>query len=238
MARKVRISPPGIPQHVQRAGADNRTIFADDEDKRVYYQALLTYAQRYQVTVHAWVIMDKHVQVLCTPATNNGISQMLQATGRIYVPYFNQKYQSSGGIWYDRFKSTLILDDEYYFNVQHFIEFTPVREGCALVADQYMWSSYRANALGVECKLTTPHRLYQLLASHAEDRKLNYIRKMASLQNSDALADITEQIAKALKMNLALGSDGFIQRLEKATGRRLSAGKVGRPRKTALHSPE
>ena len=238
MARKVRISPPGIPQHVQRFSADGKVIFADDQDKQTYYQALVNYAQRYQVTVHAWALMEQQVQLLCTPSTTNGISLMVQAAGRIYSEYYNQKYKHVGGIWHDRFKSSLILDDDFYFHVQHFIEFTPVREQVALVADQYAWSSYRANALGNVCQLTSPHRFYLALAEHVEDRKLNYIRKMASLQNSDKLGDITEQITKALRMNLALGSDGFIQRLEKATGRRLTEGKAGRPKKAPAHNLE
>ena len=41
------------------------------------------------------------------------------------------------------------------------------------------------------------------------------------------------QIGQALKMGLALGDEHFIRRLETVIGRRLLAGKPGRPKKSA-----
>ncbi|MEP1448204.1 MAG: transposase [Paraglaciecola sp.] len=45
--------------------------------------------------------MTNHVHLLCTPSNVNGISQMMQSLGRMYVMYFNRSYKRTGTLWED-----------------------------------------------------------------------------------------------------------------------------------------
>ena len=38
-----------------------------------------------EVDIHTWVLMTIHVRLLCTPHSEDGISQMMQALGKQYV---------------------------------------------------------------------------------------------------------------------------------------------------------
>jgi putative transposase len=44
---------------------------------KAYVMWLKQYANKYQVSIRAWVLMTHHVHLLCTPSTATGISQMM-----------------------------------------------------------------------------------------------------------------------------------------------------------------
>ncbi len=99
MARLPRVSPAGIPQHVIQRGNNRQLCFAIEQDFYVYIGWLKEYAEKYQVEIHAWVLMTNQVHLLCTPVREKSISQMMQSLGRQYVRYFNYKYQRTGTLW-------------------------------------------------------------------------------------------------------------------------------------------
>ena len=99
MARRLRVSSAGVPEHLIQRGNNRQAIFACEEDMQAYVGWLKTYAKKYKVSVHAWVLMTNHVHILCTPSSNDGISQMMQSLGRMYVMYFNRSYKRTGTLW-------------------------------------------------------------------------------------------------------------------------------------------
>lgn len=226
MARKLRTSPAGIPQLVQRAGRTGVQPFRDDTDRLTYLDYLGRYANRYNVALHAWCAAKESIVFLCTPSSGDGISLMLQATGRLYAQYYHQRYGTAGAIWRDRYKSALVLDDELLIEVYRFIEQQPVREALCSYPEQYAWSSATANALGLPNVMLSPHKAYLRTAGQPEQRRAAHLKKL-QVNNSK----LDHDIAKSLKMGLAMGDSGFIRRIEQVTGRRLTEGKRGRPRK-------
>ena len=108
MARKLRTSPAGIPQLVQRTGRKGVSPFRDDTDRLTYLDYLGRYAQRYKVAMHAWVAGKDSILFLCTPAAGDGISLMLQATGRLYAQYFTSGMAPAG-------QSGVIVINQHWF---------------------------------------------------------------------------------------------------------------------------
>ena len=78
MARRLRVSSAGVPEHLIQRGNNRQATFACEEDMQAYVGWLKTYSKKYKVSVHAWVLMTNHVHILCTPSSNDGISQMMQ----------------------------------------------------------------------------------------------------------------------------------------------------------------
>jgi len=95
---------------------------------------------------------------------------MMQWVGRHYVRYFNRTYGRTGTLWEGRFKSCLVQEDEYLFYCYRYIELNPVHAAMVTHPVEYRWSSYQANALGVESRLRTPHALYTELGSTPSER--------------------------------------------------------------------
>jgi putative transposase len=76
---------------------------------------------------HAYVLMTNHIHLLATPSDMQGITRMMQYTGRHYVPYINHTYGGSGSIWEGRYKANLVQDDRYLSTCMRYIELNPVR---------------------------------------------------------------------------------------------------------------
>ncbi len=77
---------------------------------------------------------------------------------------------TSSGLFEGRFRSSLIEADTYLLACQRYIELNPVRASMVSVPGDYRWSSHRANALGRQDSVVTPHPLYQGLADSDQAR--------------------------------------------------------------------
>ncbi len=63
---------------------------------KAYLHWLKLFSKKYQVGIHAWVLMTNLMHLLCTPQKENAISRMMQSVGRMYVRYYNRNYRRSG----------------------------------------------------------------------------------------------------------------------------------------------
>ena len=194
MPRKLRYSPAGVPFHVIQRGNDRQCCFLQTADFVNYLYHLKHYAQEQQVAIHAWVLMSNHVHLLCTPATNDGLSKMMQCLGRNYVQHFNQSHQRTGTLWEGRFKSWPVLNVQYLFQLYRYIELNPVRAGIVQQAIDYPWSSYRCNALGVASDLWTAHPLYESLSDQQHERLRCYQMLFNLGLDQQSLHQLREQI--------------------------------------------
>ncbi len=229
MARLPRFCPPGIAQHVIQRGNNRSICFADERDFAAYAKWLKEYATKFQVAVHAWVLMTNHVHLLVTPASAQSLSLMMQALGRRYVRYFNHQYQRTGTLWEGRFRSSLVQSDRYLLQCYRYIELNPVR--ASMVGDpvNYNWSSYRCNGLGVKSMLCTPHEQYLRLGRNKNER----LKAYRALLQSHVEKELLAQIRASVNKGLALGSERFMDEVELLYGRRVKAAKMGRPKKVS-----
>jgi putative transposase len=225
MARLLRVCPAEVPQHVIQRGNNRQVCFASAQDFAAYSNWLKEYAEKYGVSMHAWVLMTNHVHLLCTPKTDNAISHMMQALGRRYVRYFNFTYKRTGTLWEGRFKSCLVQQEDYLLQVYRYIELNPVRAGMVDHPSDYPWSSYPINALGKDCELCTPHSTYLALGHDVAERLSQYRELFKHHIDGKLLANIRSSVNKGM----ALGSDRFLVEIENLTGRRMTAKKMGRP---------
>ena len=227
MARLVRVSPIGIPQHIVQRGNNGQVCFGSEEDMKAYLNWLRAFSKKYFVDVHAWVLMTNHVHLLCTPHEKGAISQMMQSIGRMYVRYYNYTYQRSGTLWEGRFKSSLIQSEQYLLELYRYIELNPVRADMVAEPSEYSWSSYACNALGIETDLQTPHANYLALGLSKKERLENYRELFKTHIDTELLKEIRESVNKGL----ALGNERFTTEIEALTGRRITPRKAGRPKK-------
>jgi putative transposase len=234
MARLPRFCPAGLPQHIIQRGNNRSVCFAADEDFSAYAHWLYEYSEKFNVAIHAWVFMTNHVHLLATPSSDNGISLMMQALGRRYVQYFNFTYQRSGTLWEGRYKSSTVDTEKYLLLCYRYIELNPVRANMVDDPADYVWSSYRCNALGVESSLCSPHDEYLALGKVAEERYRSY-RELFKYQVDGELLD---DVRNALNKGLALGGERFQDEVEALYGRRVKPAKMGRPKiKGKLYLP-
>lgn len=228
MPRLPRPYLPDCPQHIIQRGNNREACFIREQDYKTYLFHLRQSAVRYDVAIHAFVLMTNHVHLLATPADKSGASKMMQALGRRYVQYFNTTCNRTGTLWEGRYKSTLVDSDAYLFTLYRYIELNPVRAYMVTHAGEYPWSSYQHNAVGRRITLITPHHRYLALGRSPEERQQAY-RDLFKGRMPEAEI---QQIRDATNKAWVLGSDGFKQHFEAQTGQRAKPKPRGGDRKS------
>lgn len=225
MARLPRLTLPGYPHHVIQRGNNRQPIFVDVQDYETMQALLVDSANKFHVAVHAYVLMGNHFHLLATPADTDALPRMMQAVGRSYVRYFNQRHGRSGTLWEGRYRSTLIESERYLLAGMAYIDLNPVRAGLVARPSDWFWSSH-AHYLGLRNdRLVTPHALYWALGNTPFAREAAY----AELVQAGVVADLQTQLTDATLRGWALGEPVFIEGLQKKIERRVSRARAGRP---------
>jgi putative transposase len=225
MARLPRLTLAGYPHHVIQRGNNRQAIFADRQDFETMLALLAENAQKFRVAIHAYVLMDNHFHLLATPATAEALPRMMQAVGRSYVRYFNDRHGRSGTLWEGRYRSTLIETDRYLLACMAYIDLNPVRAGMVAQPLAWPWSSH-AHYLGQRSdKLVTPHALYWALGNTPFAREAAYAELVQAGITGAEQAALTE----ATLRGWALGGAGFVAELQKKSPRRVTKARPGRP---------
>jgi putative transposase len=225
MARLPRLTLPGYPHHIIQRGNNRQPIFSRAADYQTLLDVLDENAKKFNVAIHAYVLMSNHFHLLATPATAEGLPQMMQAVGRRYVRYFNDTQQRTGTLWEGRYKSTLIQTDRYLLACMAYIDLNPVRAGLVSGPQDYPWSSYGHTTGQRIDKLITSHPLVWELGNTPFAREAAYAQLVQSGISPVQQAALTE----ATLRGWALGEPDFVADLQMRTERRVSKAAAGRP---------
>lgn len=228
MARKARFVVPGCPLHVIQRGNNRQATFFHDTDYHFYLECLCEALERYDCSVHAYVLMTNHVHLLVTPDHEQGVSRLMQTVGRRYVRYINTTYRRSGTLWEGRYKAALIQSERYLLTCYRYIELNPVRAGMVTHPGHYRWSSYRAHAEGYKNRLIRDHALYTALATSDKGRRAAYRALCAQHIDVGTLSEIREMTHSGW----VLGSDRFKDEIEINLQRRVRPSPRGGDRRS------
>jgi len=203
MARHPRYAVAGLPQHVIQRGNNRAPIFVQPTDYERFRRYLRDACERSGCRVHAYVLMTNHVHLLLTPGGSGQVAALMQALGRRYVRYINDRHHRTGTLWEGRYKACPVDGESYLLHCYRYIELNPVRAGMVVSPADYPWSSYRANALGLADPVLEPHALYLGLGATPASRAQAWARICGHpLSERDLM-----EIRIALQKNRALGPE-------------------------------
>jgi putative transposase len=214
MARLARVVIPGLPHHVtQRGNARARTFFGDD-DYALYRDLLATHCRDANVEVWAWCLMPNHVHLILTPSDSDGLRRALSRVHRTYAGVIQTRRKRSGHFWQGRF-GAVPMDEEYLAAALRYVSLNPVRARLVARAQDWKWSSTRAHLRGRDDGLTALKPVKQIIPD------------FAGLLGSVPEQDLFDRLRAAESIGRPLGSDRFMARIERLTGRILKPGKRG-----------
>lgn len=165
---------PGHPLHVIQRGRLRAACFFGEEDCVAYLGWLNRYAARFTCSVHAYVLMGNHVHLLLTPSRAGGVAGLMRSLGECYARYASEVHHRDSALWEDRYDAIPVHVGRYLLSCMRYIELNPVRARLVASPEQYRWSSFRANALGQNDPLLTPHSHYCALGRSTESRRAAY----------------------------------------------------------------
>ena len=141
--------------HVMLRGANRQEIFHDDDDCLRFLSIVEKYKMKAELDIYAWCLMGNHVHLLVKEG-NETLSLTMKRIGVSFVSYYNEKYQTTGHLFQDRFRSICIDSFLSLLNVVRYIHQNPVKAGMVHRVGDWRWSS----CPGYYGKQPFPHKLY------------------------------------------------------------------------------
>jgi putative transposase len=227
VARQPRLAVAGVPHLVEQRGA--RPLFRDEVEARRLVATLQEALHAADVALHGWALVPDALWLITTPTRADGLGRAMQAVGRRYVRWLNDRRGERGALFAGRFRAAPLEPERELLPALRHIEWQPVVRGLAHTAEGYRWSS-AAHHLGL---LPDPHlqshALYWALGNTPFERQAAY---RAFLQ-AGPTADEAQRYACALAGGWLLGSAEFERGLTSLPLRRLRPARPGRPRRPA-----
>lgn len=222
MPRLARTVCAQVPHHITQRGNRREDVFFTDEDRQAYLAWLKEYAEKYKVDILAYCLMTNHIHLIAVPSTEEGLQQVLKPLHMRYAQRINRGRGWKGHVWQGRYFSSA-LDDDYLWAAIRYVERNPIRAKMVRKAENYRWSS-----AGWHCGLR-PDPL--LTTKPTWRRQFEGIGDWSAWLAEGDEPEKLEVLRRNVDKGLPCGSEKFIQKLEKLTGRALQYRPRGRPRK-------
>jgi putative transposase len=145
MARQWRIEYAGAVYHVLARGNGGQDIFCSKDDRHQFLDLIAGLVERFNIEVHAYVLMSNHYHLLLKTKEAN-LSKAMQWFGTSYTRKFNLKNRTKGHLFQGRFKSIIVENDAYLLRLSCYIHHNPLRAGMVERLAAYPWSSYHLYA--------------------------------------------------------------------------------------------
>jgi putative transposase len=227
MPRRARFVLPGTPHHITQRGNRRQNVFFSNQDRSRYLELVRQHSLRHNLRILAWCLMTNHIHLIVVPGHANSMGLALREAHSRYSLEVNQAQGWDGHLWQNRFFSCALADENFLTAVRY-VEQNPVRAGLVAHASDWPWSSARAHgsAGAQDNVLDWEWQRWMQDARGGCWSHEDWLARLATEQREEQL----EQIRRATRLGEPLGSEAFVDRMEKLAGRRLRVWKPGRPK--------
>lgn len=207
--------------HVLNRGNGRMTIFLDETDHEYFLRLLERYRVRFRVKIYHWVLMGNHFHLVLEAVEPEDLRSFMAGLSRAYVHYHHRRYNSSGHLWQERYKSQAIQKENYLLACGRYVERNPVRARLVIRPWEYRWSSCRYYVEG-QCEMNPDvDPMYEGMGRDTEERYKKYREWVITDEGDNG----RYQGAKE-----SVGDNSFLARLRSISGRILPR-RRGRPTK-------
>lgn len=141
LPRVARIKREIAIYHIMSRSITEIDLFRNDKDKNVYLKYVRKYKDIFSFKVYAFCLMNNHVHFLIN-SNGSDISKFMHCINQCYSQYFNKKYNRSGPLFRDRFKSKIADTDVSVINISAYIHNNPKDiRGYMNCVENYKYSS-------------------------------------------------------------------------------------------------
>lgn len=153
--------------------------------KRLYYDLLLKYKDRYQVQIYSYCFMDNHIHLSGRMQSLDDFSDFFRVVNACFAKRYNKEMKRRGQVIMGRFKSPQIQNEEALLRVMTYIDLNPKRARKVKHPKQNEFSSYHYYAYGKADPLVTPAPVYLEMAATPERRQALYRERVELILQND-----------------------------------------------------
>lgn len=123
--------------HVIIRGINKQDILLDKQDFLKFIEEVERTKEKYKYEIYSYALMNDHVHFVIYDKNEN-MSIAIQSLNISYSIYFNKKYERTGHLFENRFKSKVVESEEYLKSLVRYIHKNPENAGLK----KYEWTSY------------------------------------------------------------------------------------------------
>jgi len=143
MPRKARqeIIAPHTLYHIVSRGNNQRRIFRSPQDYKKFLRILGQVKREFPFYLYSYNPLPNHYH-LVIETQQVSISKIMHRINFLYASYFHRRYRTSGHLFQDRFYSSVINKETYFWEASRYVDLNAVRAGLVKNPEDYRWSSY------------------------------------------------------------------------------------------------
>ena len=206
----------GFPHHITQRGNRRQQTFFFADDYSAYIDLMAEWCGRHKVEVWAYCLMPNHVHMIAVPCSEAALRLAIGEAHRRYTRRVNFREGWRGHLWQGRF-SFFVMDENYLLVATRYVEHNPVKAGLVTRPEDWQWSSALAHIAGQDDRLVKVTPLLEMVGGSWAD--FLSIQMQPSVQRLMRMHERTGR---------PLGSESFVEKLEKLLGRVLKPQRAGR----------
>ena len=153
----------------------NKSWFLHTDDmKRLYYDLLLKYKEKYEIKIYSYSLMSSHPHMTIFCKTPLHLAKFFQVVNNCFARRYNKENHMTGQVVQERYKSQVIESDEEHAAVVIYGDLNQVRARMINHPKHWKWSSFRHYAYGVKDELIDDAPFYCGLGITEGERRRRY----------------------------------------------------------------
>ncbi len=128
--------------HIITQGIDKEYIFEKQLDKVEYEKCILLYKEEFHIQLLTYCIMDNHTHIVVHVEENENMAEFMHKVNTQYAIYYNKKYNRTGYVFKNRYKSQMITSLKHLYRCIDYIHDNPVKAGICTDRGQYEFSGF------------------------------------------------------------------------------------------------
>jgi putative transposase len=141
MAWHQRLCGEDLYHHIYAWGNNRNPIFSYNHHYTYYLHLLADYADRFQIDIIAYALMEWHVHLFIYDK-NNSMAEFMQALHRRHASYHNIETNRVGHAFGERYNNKIIQPNTYALNLSRYIHRQAVEARLVKDPSEYKWTSY------------------------------------------------------------------------------------------------
>ncbi len=140
--------------------------------KKMFMIVLKRAQLRYSFQLDNYCIMSNHIHFILKPLKEASLSSIMQWILGVFAQKYNKPFDLHGHVWYDRFKSKIIIDFRQYLHIFVYISYNPVKAGLVGSPSDYPFNGIFSLQKGIpDLMERPPNRVLRVLWSELFYRK-------------------------------------------------------------------
>ena len=137
--RKRRHLVAGAEYHVVARANRKEFILETQQMKQLMLSVLDEAKKKFRFEMKNFCIMSNHIHLLIKPIGKENLSNIMQWVLSVFAIRFNKAFGIHGHVWYDRFKSVVILTFRRLLDAFNYIAENPVQAGLVKLPHMYRY---------------------------------------------------------------------------------------------------